>query len=68
MTKTTAKTTPNVVDLGSYRRRQSAAAKPAVTEQTRRACRHCGAWLADDESDDDCSSVFRAFETAGPRV
>jgi len=33
-----------------------------------RACRHCGALLADDESDDDCSSVFRALESRGTRL
>ncbi len=62
--KTTA--SRNIIDLTSYRRRTLSAADQAPAP--RRTCRHCGAWLADDESDDDCSSVFRAFETTGTRL
>jgi len=66
MVQKTAETRRNVVDLRSYRRKPLRA-RHAATTAVPRTCRHCGAWLADDESEDDCSSVFRAYETSGTR-
>lgn len=66
MVQNTAKTRQNVIDLRSYRR-QSPRIRRAAAAALPRVCRHCGAWIADDESEDDCSSVFRAFETSGTR-
>ncbi len=66
MVQKTAETRRNVVDLRSYRR-EPLRTRHAATAALPRTCRHCGAWLADDESEDDCSSVFRAYETSGTR-
>jgi hypothetical protein len=43
---------PNVVDFARYQAGRTAAAMPG------RACRHCGAALAEGESEDECSSAF----------
>ncbi len=45
----------NVIDFAGYRavRRTSAVTAPPL----RALCRHCGAALGEDESDDDCSSA-----------
>ncbi len=43
-----------VVDLAQYRTGRSAASKAFAA----RTCRHCGAALSDDESEDECSSAF----------
>ncbi|MGB3273140.1 MAG: hypothetical protein WBA66_09605 [Xanthobacteraceae bacterium] len=66
MVQKTAETRRNVVDLRFYRR-NSPRDRRAAAAALPRLCRHCGAWLADDESEDDCSSVFRAYETSGTR-
>jgi hypothetical protein len=51
---------PNVVDFARYQQSRNAAAKaPAISA---RACRHCGAVLLEDESEDECSSVFNVEE------
>jgi hypothetical protein len=46
----------NVVDFVSYQRARTPAAISA------RVCRHCGAEIAPDESEDDCSSAVLAVE------
>lgn len=53
----------NVIDLWAYRQLAAVAAQPTAIGLRR--CSHCGAGLADDESEDECSSldaapVFRA--------
>lgn len=72
MVQKSAVTSRNVVDLKSYRQSQPALATTALAASapsiSARACRHCGALMADDESDDDCSSVFRALESRGTRL
>ena len=68
MVQNTAKARRNVVDFGAYRRSPPLARAAIAATPPPRLCRHCGAWLADDESEDDCSSVFRAFETTGARL
>lgn len=48
----------NVVDFARYQAGRNAAAKTLATKTlATRACRHCGAALADGESEDDCSSA-----------
>lgn len=45
----------NVIDLSAYRlRARSATARPLSV--TRAACSHCGAWMAEGESEDECSA------------
>jgi len=45
----------NVIDLSAYRQRaHSAIAQPLVA--SRNYCSHCGAWLAEGESEDECSA------------
>ncbi|PZA09990.1 hypothetical protein DNX69_21925 [Rhodopseudomonas palustris] len=52
----------NVVDLASYR------AKPlGIRGDAGRRCRHCGAALLDDESEDDCSSAGVALQSPARR-
>jgi hypothetical protein len=47
---------PNVVDFARYQAgRTAAGAAPAMPG---RACRHCGAALAEGEGEDECSSAF----------
>jgi hypothetical protein len=47
---------PNVVEFARYQAgRTAAGAAPAMPG---RACRHCGAALAEGESEDECSSAF----------
>ena len=51
----------NVIDFLSYQRlRKSVDGK--ATLAAAKSCRHCGAWLTDDESDDDCSSAVLSCE------
>ncbi|MDR3484703.1 MAG: hypothetical protein P4M05_07315 [Bradyrhizobium sp.] len=47
---------PNVVDFARYQAGRTTAAKALVMPA--RACRHCGAALAEGESEDECSSAF----------
>jgi hypothetical protein len=47
---------PNVVDFARYQAGRGAAGK-ALTMPAR-SCRHCGAALSEDESEDECSSAF----------
>lgn len=58
----------NVVDFLSYQQGRkaslqgrAAAAKPLVASAN--YCSHCGAWLAEGESEDDCSSAGFSCET-----
>lgn len=44
----------NVVDFANYQR---ASRVSTVSSDGSRWCRHCGASLLDDESEDDCSSA-----------
>ncbi|WP_022723817.1 hypothetical protein [Rhodopseudomonas sp. B29] len=55
----------NVVDFAAYQR-GSRPRGPLSIEA--RVCRHCGAALLDDESEDDCSSAGLALQSpiAGP--
>jgi hypothetical protein len=55
----------NVVDFATYRRPSQAIKISAAG----RRCRHCGAALLDDESEDDCSSAGVALQkpVRGPR-
>jgi hypothetical protein len=46
----------DIVDFARYQSGRNAAGKLMVAPQ--RACRHCGAALLDDESEDECSSAF----------
>ena len=45
----------NVVDLASYRERNAAGRVLAISA---RFCRHCGAVMAEGESEEECSSTF----------
>ncbi|HWV96074.1 MAG TPA: hypothetical protein VN130_02925 [Xanthobacteraceae bacterium] len=46
----------NVIDLSTYRQRShSPVAQPLVA--SRNYCSHCGAWLAEGESEDECSTL-----------
>ncbi|MGB3866013.1 MAG: hypothetical protein WBA29_10340 [Xanthobacteraceae bacterium] len=46
----------NVIDLSAYRQRtQVATAQPLVAGRS--ICSHCGAWLAEGESEDECSTL-----------
>jgi hypothetical protein len=47
----------NVVDFRSYQQARSTGIVKAAAMNPRN-CRHCGAALAEGESDDDCSSVL----------
>ncbi|NEW86696.1 hypothetical protein DU475_05385 [Rhodopseudomonas sp. WA056] len=50
----------NVVDLASYRAEPIG---PRAAAGEGRRCRHCGAALLDDESEDDCSSAGIALQS-----
>jgi hypothetical protein len=52
----------NVVDLASYHRALRDSKASAISQ---RWCRHCGAALGDDESEDDCSTAGIAVEHPG---
>jgi len=55
---------PNVIDFVRYQLSRNAAGKtPALSA---RNCRHCGAALAEDEREQECSSAFN-FEAPGAR-
>ena len=45
----------NVVDLASYRERNGGGRALAISA---RFCRHCGAAMAEGESEEECSSTF----------
>jgi hypothetical protein len=47
---------PNVVDFARYQAGRTAAS--TALAMTGRTCRHCGAALAEGESEDECSSAF----------
>jgi hypothetical protein len=47
-------TSQNVVDLAAFRQRNGGA---TVGPMALRLCRHCGATLADGESEEECSST-----------
>jgi hypothetical protein len=53
----------NVVDLARYR--QGRIADGNAVSMSLRICRHCGAALAEGESEDECSSAFNV--AARPR-
>ncbi|MBB1092939.1 hypothetical protein HUU61_16820 [Rhodopseudomonas palustris] len=58
----------NVIDFADYQRTQ----RPSqATAMSGRFCRHCGAALLDDDSEDDCSSagigLQRPFRGRSPR-
>jgi hypothetical protein len=46
----------NVADFARYQQSRDAAGKALA--MSARICRHCGAALADGESEDECSSAF----------
>ncbi len=46
---------PNVVDFARYQAGRTTAKELVMPA---RACRHCGAELAEGESEDECSSAF----------
>ncbi len=50
----------NVVDLFAFARSRERVAPRAARIASASYCAHCGAWLAEGESEDECSSVFRA--------
>ena len=51
----------NVIDFASYQQSRNVVARaPAMSART---CRHCGAMLADDEREDECSSIANAQES-----
>jgi hypothetical protein len=51
----------NVIDFASYQQGRNAVVRaPAMSART---CRHCGAMLADDEREDECSSIANAEES-----
>jgi hypothetical protein len=52
----------NIVDFARYQADRNAGRTLVLSA---RACRHCGAALAEGESEDDCSS---AFNIAGPAL
>jgi hypothetical protein len=51
----------NVIDLALYQQGRSGGKAQAFSA---RFCRHCGAVLADGESEDECSSTFNVAATA----
>jgi uncharacterized protein YciW len=51
---------PNVVDFMSYQQQRQISARALVASAlaaSARSCRHCGAALAEGESEDECSSA-----------
>ncbi len=50
----------NIIDFASFsvRRERSIGRKSLVASPN--YCSHCGAWLAEGESEDECSAIFRA--------
>jgi hypothetical protein len=54
----------NVVDFARYQQGRGTAGKALA--MSARACRHCGAALAEGESEDECSSAFN-FKAPGLR-
>jgi hypothetical protein len=60
----------NVVDFLSYQLARHVGAKALVAAAlavSARSCRHCGAALAEGESEDECSSAFNVAERVPPR-
>ena len=54
----------NVVDFARYQQGRNAGRMLAMSV---RACRHCGASLAEDEREDECSSTFNIEARRLPR-
>ena len=46
----------NVINFASYQQGRNLAGR--VQAMASRTCRHCGAALADDEAESECSSIF----------
>ena len=51
----------NVIDFASYQQGRNIVGRAQA--MSARACRHCGAMLADGEFEDECSSIANAQET-----
>jgi hypothetical protein len=49
----------NVIDLFGLRRRDSARPRYPYTASAN-YCSHCGGWMAEGETEEDCSSMLRA--------
>jgi hypothetical protein len=60
----------NVIDFQSYQQARRVGARALVASALAilaRSCRHCGAALAEGESEDECSSAFNVAQLAPPR-
>jgi hypothetical protein len=60
----------NVIDFLSYQQARFVGARALAASAlavSARNCRHCGAALAEGESEDECSSAFNVAELAPPR-
>jgi hypothetical protein len=51
----------NVIDFASYQQGRNIVARAQA--MSARACRHCGAMLADGEFEDECSSIANTQDT-----
>jgi hypothetical protein len=51
----------NVIDFASYQQGRNIVSRAQA--MSARACRHCGAMLADGEFEDECSSIANTQET-----
>jgi hypothetical protein len=65
---------PNVVDFMGYQQRRESSAREQARALVASAlaaaaprCRHCGAALAEGESEDECSSAFNVAQPAPAR-
>jgi hypothetical protein len=61
---------PDVIDFLSYQQARRAGVRALAASAlaiSARNCRHCGAALADGESEDECSSAFNVAELEPPR-
>jgi hypothetical protein len=56
----------DVIDFLSYQQARRVGAASALAISARN-CRHCGAALADGESEDECSSAFNVAQLKPPR-
>ncbi|MGA2058029.1 MAG: hypothetical protein ABSG88_22335 [Bradyrhizobium sp.] len=52
---------PNVIDFASYQQGRTIVGRAQA--MSARACRHCGAALADGEFEDECSSIANTQES-----
>jgi hypothetical protein len=60
----------NVIDFQSYQQARRVGASALVASAlaiSARNCKHCGAALAEGESEDECSSAFNVAQLAPPR-